>query len=263
MKKKTVIFGIIFLSISIVLLYIFRIGNGSKTNITGEYKIIKASGFRFQVLTKGKTSGTPVILLHGFPETASMWKNLMKDLAAKGFYCIAPNQRGYSPGARPQRSEDYRYTLLMKDVLNLADALKIKKFHLITHDWGCAVGWGIAAQYPQRIYTFTALSIPHIEAFRKAYKNSKEQYTNSQYIRFFRIPLLPEFLLARNDYSLLKKLYTHHNQSEIKHYIKFFSDTYALSGAINWYRANYQLFDTGFSVGNVADTCFIHLGKEG
>jgi pimeloyl-ACP methyl ester carboxylesterase len=264
MKKTSIILGIIFLLICIASLYMHKVGQGTlTTSAFKDYKIVKASEMKFQVLTMGNPSHKAVILLHGFPESAVMWKKLMSKMSQKGFYCIAPNQRGYSPEARPQKKSAYKYNLLRDDIIAIADAMKIKRFHLVTHDWGCAVGWGVAAQYPKRVLTFTALSIPHIKAFGQAYQKSKTQHKNSSYIRFFQIPVLPEFILARDDYSMLKKLYTNHSKNEIDQYISLFKGNYALSAALNWYRANYDIFKEGFTIGKVTtSTLFIWGNKD-
>lgn len=56
----------------------------------------------FDLRTAGDKNNELVIMLHGFPETNHMWVPLMEDLVKKGFYCVAPNQRGYSPNAQPE-----------------------------------------------------------------------------------------------------------------------------------------------------------------
>jgi len=263
MKKASIGLGIIFLLLCIASLYMYKIGQGTSTKSSlKDYKIVEASKMKFQILTMGNSSDKAVILLHGFPESAIMWKKLMVKLSQSGYFCIAPNQRGYSTEARPRNKSDYDFNLLRDDVIAIADAMKIKKFHLITHDWGCAVGWGVAAQYPKRLSTFTALSIPHIEAFTKAYRKSKAQYKNSQYIRFFRIPLIPEFILARNNYSMLKKLYTNHSKNEVDQYISLFKEKYALTAALNWYRGNFNIFKEGLKVGTVTSPTLFIWGKK-
>jgi len=96
------------------------------------------------------------ILLHGFPETSIMWAGLMERLGEEGYRCFAPDQRGYSPGARPGTVEDYQYRKLVSDVMAQADALGYARFHLIGHDWGSAIGWVIL----QRIRTACAVGRP-------------------------------------------------------------------------------------------------------
>jgi len=96
-------------------------------------------------------SGEPVILLHGFPETSHMWVELLPKLEAAGYRCLAPDQRGYSPGARPEGKENYQYGDLASDVFALADAWGVDRFHLVGHDWGAGAGWAAVATNPDRI----------------------------------------------------------------------------------------------------------------
>ena len=77
-----------------------------------------------------------------------MWTGLMDYLATQGFYCIAPDMRGYSKGACPKGVNNYSMDKLSSDILNIANALGIPKFHLIAHDWGAAIGWNIVYNKP-------------------------------------------------------------------------------------------------------------------
>jgi pimeloyl-ACP methyl ester carboxylesterase len=121
---------------------------------------IEANGWRFHCREAGG-SGEPVILLHGFPETSRMWEPLMVTLAAEGYRCVAPDQRGYSPGARPQEADAYRYADLAADVLELARVLGFQRFHLVGHDWGAAAGWAVllACGYDRLPYVTTKHAI--------------------------------------------------------------------------------------------------------
>ena len=75
-----------------------------------------------------KNTGDTVILLHGFPETSRMWYKLIKVLDSKNYKVIAPNQRGYSRGARPLKISDYKINKLSKDIINIASAFNANKF---------------------------------------------------------------------------------------------------------------------------------------
>ena len=103
--------------------------------------IIKIGPLTFDVRIAGDNPNELVILLHGFPETSHMWIKLMGKLAASGFYCVAPNMRGYSEGAQPRGIRKYELDYLSEDVVAIADHLGKDQFHLIGHDWGSAVGW--------------------------------------------------------------------------------------------------------------------------
>jgi pimeloyl-ACP methyl ester carboxylesterase len=76
----------------------------------------------FDVRDSGPADGPVVMLLHGAPQSNSSWDAVVPRLTARGYRCLAPNQRGYSPGARPARRRDYRLSELVDDVVALTDA---------------------------------------------------------------------------------------------------------------------------------------------
>ena len=112
---------------------------------------IQANGMTFTCRTAGPADGEPVILLHGFPETSHMWTALLPVLAEAGYHCIAPDQRGYSAGARPEGVDQYATTTLVSDVMAIADAAGFDRFHLIGHDWGGFVAWAMPILHPDRV----------------------------------------------------------------------------------------------------------------
>lgn len=117
---------------------------------------LKTCGFVFDAFTAGPDNGQLILLLHGFPQFADAWTTVMPQLAAAGYRVIAVNQRGYSQGARPPLVSDYVLTNLV------ADAADVPRFHLVGHDWGGIVAWSVAAMHPERLYTLTVLSTPHL-----------------------------------------------------------------------------------------------------
>ena len=127
---------------------------------------IEASGFVFDARVAGPEDGEPVLLLHGFPSTSWEWKDQLRALGEAGYRAVAPNQRGYSPGARPEAVEAYAISNLIVDVLNIADALGFDRFHLVGHDWGAGVAWGLGVAAPDRLLTLNPISVPHPDAFQ-------------------------------------------------------------------------------------------------
>ncbi|MFY0605881.1 MAG: alpha/beta hydrolase [Cyclobacteriaceae bacterium] len=201
-------------------------------------KKLKAGHFEFDYRISGEGNKEYVILLHGFPETSIMWVELMDHLASKGYCCIAPDMRGYSVGACPKGVKNYAMDKLTADILQIADALSIEKFHLIAHDWGAAIGWSLVDQNPERIISWTALSIPHSKAFAKAYKTDPIQKKKSKYIGLFLIPFLPEFQIRRNDFKGFRRLWKNSTPEEVEHYLSVFRRKSSLTAALNYYRAN-------------------------
>ncbi len=201
---------------------------------------IEVNGMTFRSRGAGLENGTdePVILLHGFPETSIMWVNLMERLADKGYRCFAPDQRGYSPNARPEGIEKYIYQELASDVVALADALGFRRFHLIGHDWGSIIGWIVLSLYPDRVHSWTAMSVPHIDAFISAIADDTDQQQRSQYIAFLKLPEQPEKTLTANNLEPLRNLWSPMPEEQVEEYTAVFSQPGALTAALNWYRAN-------------------------
>ena len=207
-----------------------------------------------------KNTGETVILLHGFPETSKMWCDLIKVLSSSNYRVVAPDQRGYSQGARPLKVSDYKINKLTQDVVNLADAFKANRFHLIGHDWGAAVGWALSSMCKDRIITYSALSVPHLDAFSDAISNDEIQKKKSYYIKLFRIRFLPELYFKTLNYYNLKTVWRSSNKKEIKIYLSVFSQKNALKAALHWYRAT-NLKSTR-KIGNIFVPVLMIYGKR-
>jgi pimeloyl-ACP methyl ester carboxylesterase len=194
----------------------------------------------FDVIDVGPADGPVVVLLHGFPEQNTMWQSIIPRLTAQGYRCLAPRQRGYSPGARPPRRRDYRISELAEDVKTLIDACGAQRVHLVGHDWGATVAWHVAQQFPDRLLTVTAMSVPHPGAFLKALVTSRQGLA-SWYILFFQLPRVPEWYLQRGrgtfTLSGLVKARAQHAPELAKAEAKAMAEPGALTAALNWYRA--------------------------
>ena len=170
-------------------------------------KSIQIADLSFQCRVAGSPKDELIIFLHGFPESAIMWSKVMEEIAALGFYCLAPDMRGYSAGACPKGVKEYTIDKLRQDIINIADAEKKEKFHLVAHDWGAAIGWSIVYHHAPRILSWSALSVPHNSSFGKAYRTDKEQKKKSRYIGFFLLPIIPELVLRSGDFSRFRRLW--------------------------------------------------------
>jgi pimeloyl-ACP methyl ester carboxylesterase len=97
----------------------------------------------------GPEEGPVVVLLHGWPEFSSWWRDSLEALGAAGYRAVAFDQRGYSGGARPVDVAEYRPDRLVEDVLGIADAVGAQSFHIFAHDWGGLVAWALAMSHPR------------------------------------------------------------------------------------------------------------------
>ncbi|MEU9480349.1 alpha/beta hydrolase [Streptomyces sp. NPDC048191] len=192
----------------------------------------------FDAIVAGPPEGRPVLLLHGFPQTGLAWQRQIEALAADGYRVVAPDQRGYSPGARPQRPEDYRIGLLVDDVVAITEELGWEAFDLVGHDWGGAVAWWTADAHPGRVRTLTVVSTPHPGALATTLRTDEDQRRRSLYMIDWReTPATEERMLA-HDARELRALYAGKvPQDSAEAYVRHLSRPGALTAALNWYRA--------------------------
>ena len=192
----------------------------------------------FDVRTAGPDDGEVAILLHGFPQTSYEWRHQIRALAEAGFRVVAPDQRGYSAGARPADTADYALPLLVQDVLALADAVGAERFHIAGHDWGAIVTWAVAVAAADRVITANPVSVPHPDAFARVLSDPEScQVAASSYFDVFIQPDSEDGFLA-NDQALLRGLYSGMGEDATAEYLRVLGSKPALGAALDWYRAN-------------------------
>jgi pimeloyl-ACP methyl ester carboxylesterase len=199
---------------------------------------IPAAGYVFDVDVAGEPGRPLVLMLHGFPQTSYTYRHTLPALADAGYLAVAPNQRGYSPGARPPRVEDYATRYLTADALALAAAFGAERFHLVGHDWGGQLAWLIGAAEPERVRSLTVLSRPHPAAFVAAMKSDAAQSERSRHHRAFSDPDTGAKLLA-DDAKRLRRTLSNQGvaDADIDAYLSKLKEPAALEAALNWYRA--------------------------
>ena len=195
-------------------------------------------GLVFDVRDSGPGDGEPVVLLHGFPQDSSAFDRMAPALHSAGLRTLAPDQRGYSPGARPAGRSAYRVRESVDDVLALLAAAGLSSAHVVGHDWGGVVGWALAAWHPWRVRTLTSLSVPHPAAMAQALGHS-DQAVRSSYIGFFQLPAVPEAVLLAGRGALLRRMLRQGGLPDdlADHYVERMREPGALTAALNWYRA--------------------------
>lgn len=195
-------------------------------------------GFLFDVDDRGPADAEAIVLLHGFPENRTCWERIVPALVDAGYRTLAPDQRGYSPGARPPEAKAYLMRELVADVLALADQAGVRRFHVVGHDWGGAVAWSVAGEHPDRVRTITVLSTPHPRAFRRALLSS-DQAVRSRYMAFFQLRGTAERTLLQDDgrrfVGGMAKAGL--DRGHARAYFEFLREPEAMTGALNWYRA--------------------------
>ncbi len=208
-----------------------------------EETYLETNGIRLHVIQAGPKDGTPVVLLHGFPEFWYGWRNQIPALAEAGYRVIAPDQRGYNLSEKPRGVNAYTMRELTADVLGLMDALGYEKAYLAGHDWGAAVAWTLAMQNPERFYKLAILNVPHPQVMINTLRRDLRQMLKSWYIGFFQLPWLPEIALGANGFTGLSNMLRASGRgdtfsaADLSEYRKALSQPGALTSMLNWYRA--------------------------
>jgi pimeloyl-ACP methyl ester carboxylesterase len=191
-------------------------------------RTVEANGLRFHVRDEGE--GTPIVFLHGFPDTGELWRPQIDALVSRGFRCVAPDLRGRGESERPADVEAYRLATMVGDVTGIMDVLGIDRAHVVSHDWGAALGWVVAALVPERVDHFVAISV----GFPGAAPPDLESLQKGWYRLLFLFPGVAEKLLRADDWWLLRTF----GGGDTAAYMRDLGDEEKLVAGLNWYRAN-------------------------
>jgi pimeloyl-ACP methyl ester carboxylesterase len=197
----------------------------------------------FDALTAGAPGAPLVLLLHGFAESMHCWRAQVAALADMGYRAIAPGQRGYSPGARPDTGDTANYHIdrLMDDAMAIVAASGYggARFHLVGHDWGGSIAWALADRFPDRVASLTVLSRPHPNAFNRALQiTDGEQARRSRHHKAFLEPDAADVVLADDCKWLRERLAANGvPASAIAEHLAVLGNKDAMEAALAWYRA--------------------------
>ena len=165
-------------------------------------------GMRLSCRSAGERGRPVLMFLHGFPEAAFAWDELLAHFAAPehgGFRCVAPNLRGYEQSSRPADVSAYHAKHLAQDIAALIAAEcgpQGQLVALIAHDWGGAVAWNLAAARPELMQRLVIINSPHPQTFWRELRQNPAQQAASAYMNFLVRPDA-EALLAENDFARL------------------------------------------------------------
>jgi len=200
-------------------------------------------GLVFDAIVDGPSNGPPVLLLQGFAESFHMWRGQLPALAAAGYRAVAPSQRGYSAGARPSVVDvaNYQFDLLVGDAMAIVAACGYAdtRFHLVGHDWGASIAWGLADRYPDRIASLTVLSRPHPNAFNRALQlpNGEQKRRSAHHWVFLETDAVAKVLA--DDARWLRERWRKAGVSDaaMRDYLSVLGNEPAMEAALTWYRA--------------------------
>jgi pimeloyl-ACP methyl ester carboxylesterase len=197
----------------------------------------------FDAITAGEAGAPLVLLLHGFAESMHCWRAQVACLGDMGYRAVAPGQRGYSPGARPDPREFSHYLIdrLMDDAMAIVTACGYgdARFHLVGHDWGGSIAWGIAERHHARLASLTILSRPHPNAFNRALEMiDGDQAKRSKHHKAFLEPDAADVVLADDAKWLRDRLAANGVPAEaIAAHLAVLGNKDAMEAALAWYRA--------------------------
>jgi pimeloyl-ACP methyl ester carboxylesterase len=206
-----------------------------------------ANGTELSCRAAGRVGDPVLVFLHGFPEAAFIWDELLEHFAGR-YRCVAPNLRGYERSSSPPEVEAYRAKHLVADIANLIDSLGGRVEALIAHDWGGALAWGLAAQRPEAMRRLVIVNSPHPATFLRELRSNPTQQTASAYMNFLCRPDA-EALLSANDFARLWPFFTNMGAADASRpgsgwLTESVRDRYravwraGLTGGCNYYRAS-------------------------
>jgi pimeloyl-ACP methyl ester carboxylesterase len=194
---------------------------------------VDSGGVHLSVIDEGDPSGTPVLLVHGFPDSAFMWRHQIPALVDAGYRVIAPDLRGLGASDKPHEVESYRLRVVVNDLVTITQQLGITRAHVVGHDFGAAVSWMYAFFMPRRVDHLVALSVGHPGMFSNPTLAQREK---SWYMLLYQFPGVSEDLLRRNSWRLLKQIMG--GEGDYERYLSDLARPGALTAGLNWYRAN-------------------------
>jgi pimeloyl-ACP methyl ester carboxylesterase len=198
---------------------------------------VALDGVTLNVVERGE--GPAVLLLHGFPDRATLWEPQIDALARAGFRVIAPDLRGFGDSDRPAEVAAYGMRTVLGDVLGLLDRLGVGEVRVAGHDWGALVAWMLAAFAPERVTRLAAFSVGHPHAFAGAGWAQKQL---SWYMLWFQFPGVAEAAMPADDWLWFRD-WAHDGRARgtdplLDQQVTDLARPGALTAGLNWYRAN-------------------------
>lgn len=202
-------------------------------DVYGSARRMAVNGVELMVTDHGPAEGAAVLLLHGWPDTAYLWRHQIPVLTGEGYRVLCPDMRGFGGSDKPEEVEAYRVGEYVADVEDLLNQAGIDRAHVVAHDHGAVAAWALALRHPHRVESLTALSVGHPNAFGAA---GLRQLQMSWYTLLFQFEGVAETFLSSNDWAMFRRLVGNHPETE--RWIESLSQPGALTASLKWYRAN-------------------------
>jgi pimeloyl-ACP methyl ester carboxylesterase len=201
-------------------------------------------GITLSCRATGERGRPLLVFLHGFPEAAFVWDELLEHFARPengGYRCVAPNLRGFERSTQPTDVQAYRPKYLVQDIVALVEAEGAPLHALVAHDWGGAVAWNVANQRPELLQRLAIINSPHPGTFLRELQHNPLQQEASAYMNFLIRPDA-EQLLRENDYQRMFGFFLQWGgerwlTEDLKQKYRDVWDA-SLTGGCNYYRAS-------------------------
>ena len=204
---------------------------GARGSVPG--RKIELNGMRYHVGEQG-SGDKIVLLLHGMPDTSSVWDKQIPALVQAGYRVIVPDMLGYGETEKPADPKRYALENIIGDMVALIDTLGSKQIDVVGHDWGAVTSWELVLNFPERFRRHVALSVGNPDLAMNM--DSISQVRASWYM-YLDTQEATAQLYAANDGAFFKKLIipTHPEIDEVWSRVK---DPEAMIGMLNWDRGN-------------------------
>jgi epoxide hydrolase 4 len=210
-------------------------------------RTITVNGLGLHYVEAGE--GFPVVLLHGFPEFWYTWRYQIPALVNAGFRVIAPDLPGFNLSDKPSGLQNYRIEVVAQEISQFIRSLGIERAAVVGHDWGGSVAWGVPMADPELVEKLLVLNAPHPVAYLKS-AQSRAQLKYAGYMAFVMfnlLPRLPEILYRRSNFARMENALRHDvlhpgafSDEDIARYKEALAQPGALTGGLNYYRANFR-----------------------
>ncbi|MFW6357739.1 MAG: alpha/beta fold hydrolase [Chroococcales cyanobacterium] len=212
-----------------------------------KHEFISVNDVKLHYVTQGE--GPLMLMLHGFPEFWYSWRHQIPEFA-QDYRVVALDLRGYNESDKPKSVESYSMQTLVRDVEGVIKGLGYDNCILVGHDWGGAIAWCFAYEFPTMVNSLIVMNIPHPAKFAQALRSNFQQLLRSSYIFLFQLPLIPEWGLSWNDYQAIATIFQGmavdkmaFSPEDIEVYKSAAAKRGALTAMLNYYR---NIFNQSF-----------------
>jgi pimeloyl-ACP methyl ester carboxylesterase len=203
---------------------------------------------KFSAIAQGE--GETILCLHGFPDHALSYRYQLPAFSEAGYRAVAVTMRGYEPSSIPKNAniDDFALIRLAEDVIAWIDELGVEKVHLVGHDWGAAITYLVASMAPEKLYSATAMAVPHLGRFgQEGFKKHPIQLRYSWYMFFFQLRGISDYVVERNNFKFIHRLWKNWcptwnvPKKDVNLVVDTLSQTGVKKSALSYYRAMFNL----------------------